>query len=95
MVVLIVGVNIISILIVFSGKFLGYDKILMLLMYEKVFIIIVIVFFVFVCMINIFFYILIVYNIYFMLNVENKIGNRMYFSVYIKLFFIIGLFLLL
>lgn len=67
----------------------------MLLMYEKVFIIIVIVFFVFVCMINIFFYILIVYNIYFMLNVENKIGNRMYFSVYIKLFFIIGLFWLL
>lgn len=67
----------------------------MLLMYEKVFIIIVIVFFVFVCMINIFFYILIVYNIYFMLNVENKIGNRMYFSVYIKLFFIIGWFWLL
>lgn len=67
----------------------------MLLMYEKVFIIIVIVFFVFVCMINIFFYILIVYDIYFMLNVENKIGNRMYFSVYIKLFFIIGLFWLL
>lgn len=67
----------------------------MLLMYEKVFIIIVIVFFVFVCMINIFFYILIVYNIYFMLNVENKIGNRMYFSVYIKLFFVIGLFWLL
>lgn len=88
---LIVGANIISTLIVSSGKFSGYDKISTLLTYEKAFIITVIVPLVFVCMTNIFFYILTAYNIHSTPNVENKTGNRMHFSVYIKLFSITGL----
>lgn len=88
---LIVGANIISTLIVSSGKFSGYDKISTLLTYEKAFIITVIVPLIFVCMTNIFFYILTAYNIHSTPNVENKTGNRMHFSVYIKLFSITGL----
>lgn len=78
-VVLIVGINIISILVVFEFKFLGYYKKLILL--------------IFMCVINILFYFLIVYKFVFVLSVEKEVGNisRFYFIVYVKLFFLIGL----
>lgn len=88
---IIVGANIITTLIVSSGKYSGYDKISTLLTYKIAFIVTVIVPLIFVCMTNILFYILTVYNIHSTPDVENKTGNRMHFSVYIKLFSITGL----
>lgn len=87
----IVGANIITTLIVSGGKDSGYDKRSTMLTYKLAFIITVIVPLIFVCMTNIFFYILTAYNIYSTPNVENKTGNRMHYSVYIKLFSITGL----
>lgn len=86
----IVLLNIVIFFIIIFGRDIGYDKIFILFIYKIVYIVIFIVFLVYVCVINMIFYIVIIYKIKLCLYVDNILGNRVYFVVYIKLFLFIG-----
>lgn len=88
---LIVGVNVISTLVVSENKLSGYDKMSTLLTYKIAFIITLIVPLIFMCVTNILFYILTAYKLFSAPDVEKESGNRLHFSVYVKLFSLTGL----
>ncbi|XP_061190235.1 probable G-protein coupled receptor Mth-like 4 [Saccostrea echinata] len=88
---IIVTLNIIISLILSNGKYTGYDKALTLMTHKTAFIITLLVPLIFVCLTNIFFYILTAYKICSSPDIESKTGNKVQFSVYIKLFTLTGL----
>ncbi|XP_061190238.1 probable G-protein coupled receptor Mth-like 4 [Saccostrea echinata] len=88
---IIVTSNIIISLIFSDGKNTGYDKALTLMTYKTAFIVTVLVPLIFVCLTNIFFYILTAHKICFTPDIESTTGNKVQFSVYIKLFTLTGL----
>ncbi|XP_062588344.1 uncharacterized protein LOC134250022 [Saccostrea cucullata] len=88
---IIVTSNIVTSLILSNGQNTGYDKALTLMTHRTAFIITLLVPLIFVCLTNIFFYILTAYKICSSPDIESTTGNRVQFSVYIKLFTLTGL----
>ncbi|XP_062600566.1 uncharacterized protein LOC134262193 [Saccostrea cucullata] len=87
----IVLLNIVISVIISSGETTGYDKTSTLMTHRTAFIVTLICPLTYVCLTNIIFYISAVYKILSSPHIENSTGNRIHFSVYIKLFSITGL----
>jgi hypothetical protein len=87
----IVIVNIVTSLIVSSGKMTGYDRTSTLMTFRTAFIVTLLCPLIFVCISNIVFYIITIYKILSVPHIENSSGNRSHLSVYIKLFSLTGL----
>jgi hypothetical protein len=87
----IVTTNIVVSLIVTDGTNTGYDDVSTLMTYKTAFIATLIIPLILACITNTIFYILTAYNIYSTPKLERSSGNRVHFSVYVKLFTLTGL----
>ncbi|XP_061196802.1 uncharacterized protein LOC133205078 [Saccostrea echinata] len=87
----IVSCNLIISLIHSNGDSTGYDKASSLMTHKISFIVTLILPLTLICLTNIMFYILTAYKIYSSPDIENTSGNRIQFTVYVKLFSLTGL----
>jgi hypothetical protein len=87
----IVTANIIISLIVTKGVNSGYDAVRTLMTYKTAFLVTLIFPLILTCTTNIIFYAITAYKIYSTPALEKTSGNRVHFSVYVKLFTLTGL----
>jgi hypothetical protein len=87
----IVTTNVIVSFIVTNGANSGYDDVLTLMTYKTSFLVTLIVPLILTCITNIVFYVITAYKIYSTPALEKTSGNRIHFSVYVKLFTLTGL----